>query len=44
MKVFRPTGNGRWRPAIEAHTEKILANAPGWTPGGPILCQFVQAG
>ncbi|GAA2682411.1 hypothetical protein GCM10010412_067660 [Nonomuraea recticatena] len=42
VKIFRLTNNGRWRLAIEAHTEKILANEPGWKLDGPLLYQFTQ--
>jgi hypothetical protein len=40
VKVFRLTGNGRWRLAIEAHKDSILANEPGWKLDGSILYQF----
>ncbi|MEV4174337.1 hypothetical protein [Nonomuraea sp. NPDC049709] len=42
MKVFRLSNNNRWRLAIESHTQKILANEPGWRLDGPLLHQFSQ--
>ncbi|TDD22032.1 hypothetical protein [Nonomuraea diastatica] len=44
VKVFRLTGENRWRLAIASHTRKILANEPGWKLDGPLLYQFRQAG
>ncbi|MGW3345568.1 hypothetical protein ACWDA3_19845 [Nonomuraea rubra] len=40
VKVFRLSNDNRWRLAIESHTEKILANEPGWKLDGPLLRQF----
>ncbi|MEV0385400.1 hypothetical protein [Nonomuraea sp. NPDC050643] len=40
VKVFRLSNNNKWRLAIESHTEKILANEPGWKLDGPLLFQF----
>ncbi|MEU6714647.1 hypothetical protein ABZ897_24525 [Nonomuraea sp. NPDC046802] len=44
VKVFRLANNNKWRLAIESHTQKILANEPGWKLDGPLLFQFAQAG
>jgi hypothetical protein len=44
VKVFRLSNNNKWRLAIESHTQKILANEPGWKLDGPLLFQFGQAG
>jgi hypothetical protein len=44
VKVFRLSNNNKWRLAIESHTQKILANEPGWQLDGPLLYQFGQAG
>jgi hypothetical protein len=44
VKMYRLSNNGKWRLAIEAHKDKILANEPGWKLDGPILFQFGQAG
>ncbi|MFC5832699.1 hypothetical protein [Nonomuraea insulae] len=40
VKVFRLSNNNKWRLAIESHSEKILANEPGWKLDGPLLYQF----
>ncbi|MGR6916819.1 hypothetical protein ACU635_21480 [[Actinomadura] parvosata] len=40
VKIFRLSNNNKWRLAIESHTEKILANEPGWKLDGPLLRQF----
>ncbi|MEV0197190.1 hypothetical protein [Nonomuraea sp. NPDC050691] len=43
VKVFRLSNNNKWRLAIESHTQKILADEPGWKLDGPLLFQFGQA-
>ncbi|WP_433440666.1 hypothetical protein [Nonomuraea sp. CA-141351] len=44
VKIFRLSNNNKWRLAIESHTQKILANEPGWKLDGPLFNQFTQAG
>lgn len=44
VKIFRLSNNNKWRLAIESHTQKILANEPGWTLDGPLFNQFTKAG
>ncbi|MFI7633195.1 hypothetical protein [Nonomuraea sp. NPDC049400] len=44
VKIFRLSNDNKWRLAIESHTQKILANEPGWKLDGPLFNQFTQAG
>ena len=43
VKVNRLSNDNKWRLAIESHTQKILANEPGWKLDGPLLFQFGTA-
>ncbi|MET7337948.1 hypothetical protein [Nonomuraea sp. NPDC005650] len=44
VKIFRLSNNNKWRLAIDSHTDKILANEPGWKLDGPLFNQFTTAG
>ncbi len=44
VKIFRLSNNNKWRLAIDSHTQKILANEPGWNLDGQLFNQFTKAG
>ncbi|WP_433434847.1 hypothetical protein [Nonomuraea sp. CA-141351] len=42
VHVWRLSQMNKWRLAIEAHKDKILANEPGWRFDGPAFYQFTS--